>query len=71
RCDPVPWEIISAKCYGKRIGVNLGFHTPRDQGRTDNSWGPRTIGDHGTPVSLPKLKKANEKVPGASQGAPY
>ncbi|CAI9586754.1 unnamed protein product, partial [Staurois parvus] len=24
-------------------------------------WGPRTIGDHGAPVSLPKLKKAYEK----------
>ncbi|CAI9568234.1 unnamed protein product [Staurois parvus] len=33
----------------------------RDQGRTDNSWGPRAIGDHGAPVSLPKLKKAYEK----------
>ncbi|CAI9567060.1 unnamed protein product, partial [Staurois parvus] len=31
------------------------------QGRTDNSWGPREIGDHGAPVSLPKLKKAYEK----------
>ncbi|CAI9591981.1 unnamed protein product, partial [Staurois parvus] len=31
------------------------------QGRTDNSWGPRAIGDHGGPVSLPKLKKAYEK----------
>ncbi|CAI9571941.1 unnamed protein product, partial [Staurois parvus] len=31
------------------------------QGRTDNSWGPWAIGDHGTPVSLPKLKKAYEK----------
>ncbi|CAI9564364.1 unnamed protein product, partial [Staurois parvus] len=30
------------------------------QGRTDNSWGPRAIGDHGAPVSLPKLKKAYE-----------
>ncbi|CAI9545516.1 unnamed protein product, partial [Staurois parvus] len=30
-------------------------------GRTDNSWGPRAIGDHGAPVSLPKLKKAYEK----------
>ncbi|CAI9610590.1 unnamed protein product, partial [Staurois parvus] len=30
-------------------------------GRTDNSWGLRTIGDHGAPVSLPKLKKAYEK----------
>ncbi|CAI9535254.1 unnamed protein product, partial [Staurois parvus] len=29
--------------------------------RTDNSWGPRAIGDHGAPVSLPKLKKAYEK----------
>ncbi|CAI9549826.1 unnamed protein product, partial [Staurois parvus] len=28
------------------------------QGRTDNSWGPWVIGDHGAPVSLPKLKKA-------------
>ncbi|CAI9551863.1 unnamed protein product, partial [Staurois parvus] len=30
-------------------------------GRTDNSWGPQAIGDHGAPVSLPKLKKAYEK----------
>ncbi|CAI9587550.1 unnamed protein product, partial [Staurois parvus] len=28
------------------------------QGWTDNSWGPWAIGDHGAPVSLPKLKKA-------------
>ncbi|CAI9543077.1 unnamed protein product, partial [Staurois parvus] len=33
----------------------------QEQGRTDNSWGPRAIGDHGAPVSLPKLKKAYEK----------
>ncbi|CAI9606901.1 unnamed protein product, partial [Staurois parvus] len=25
-------------------------------------WGPWAIGDHGAPVSLPKLKKAYEKV---------
>ncbi|CAI9561690.1 unnamed protein product, partial [Staurois parvus] len=31
------------------------------QGRTDNSWDPRAIGDHGAPVSLPKLKKEYEK----------
>ncbi|CAI9571128.1 unnamed protein product, partial [Staurois parvus] len=31
------------------------------QGQTDNSWGPRAIGDHGAPVSLPKLKRAYEK----------
>ncbi|CAI9556069.1 unnamed protein product, partial [Staurois parvus] len=42
-----------------------------EQGRTDNSWGPRAIGDHGAPVSLPKLKKAYEKFTGASHEAPY
>ncbi|CAI9551274.1 unnamed protein product, partial [Staurois parvus] len=31
------------------------------QGQTDNSWGPRAIGDHGAPMSLPKLKKTYEK----------
>ncbi|CAI9542731.1 unnamed protein product, partial [Staurois parvus] len=31
------------------------------QGRADNSWGPRELGDNGAPVSLPKLKKAYEK----------
>ncbi|CAI9589697.1 unnamed protein product, partial [Staurois parvus] len=36
-------------------------HLQSEQGRTDNSWGPRAIGDHGAPVSLPKLKKAYEK----------
>ncbi|CAI9577281.1 unnamed protein product, partial [Staurois parvus] len=40
-------------CHIKLHGV--------EQGRTDNSWGPRAIGDHGAPVSLPKLKKAYEK----------
>ncbi|CAI9559403.1 unnamed protein product, partial [Staurois parvus] len=30
-------------------------------GWTDNSWGPRAIGDYGAPVSLSKLKKAYEK----------
>ncbi|CAI9623039.1 unnamed protein product [Staurois parvus] len=41
------------------------------QGRTDNSWGPRAIGDRGAPVSLPKLKKPMKKVSGASHGVPY
>ncbi|CAI9602329.1 unnamed protein product, partial [Staurois parvus] len=41
----------------------------REQGRTDNSWGPRAIGDHGAPVSFPKLKKAYEKgTRGISRG---
>ncbi|CAI9606216.1 unnamed protein product, partial [Staurois parvus] len=39
------------------------------QGWTDNSWGPRAIGDHGAPVSFPKLKKAYEKgTRGISRG---
>ncbi|CAI9588897.1 unnamed protein product, partial [Staurois parvus] len=36
------------------------FALGSDQGWTDNSWGPRAIGDHGAPVSLPKLKKSYE-----------
>ncbi|CAI9535576.1 unnamed protein product, partial [Staurois parvus] len=44
-------------CSGR---TSLRMRTP-GQGRTDNSWGPRAIGDHGAPVSLPKLKKAYEK----------
>ncbi|CAI9583524.1 unnamed protein product [Staurois parvus] len=43
----------------------------RDQGRTDNSWGPRAIGDHGAPVSLPKLKKAYEKGTRGISWGPY
>ncbi|CAI9565719.1 unnamed protein product, partial [Staurois parvus] len=31
------------------------------QGRTDNSWGPQAIGDHGASVSLPTLNKAYKK----------
>ncbi|CAI9622206.1 unnamed protein product, partial [Staurois parvus] len=42
---------------------------PINQGRTDNSWGPQAIGDHGAPVSLPKLKKASERgIRGISWG---
>ncbi|CAI9544066.1 unnamed protein product, partial [Staurois parvus] len=44
---------------------------PLQQGWTDNSWGPRAIGDHGAPVSLPKLKKVYEKgTRGISWGPP-
>ncbi|CAI9624300.1 unnamed protein product [Staurois parvus] len=43
------------------LGRNLPESKSQYQGRTDNSWGPRAIGDHGAPVSLPKLKKAYEK----------
>ncbi|CAI9535114.1 unnamed protein product, partial [Staurois parvus] len=40
----------------KRSTAIGGIH-----GGTDNSWGPRAIGDHRAPVSLPTLKKAYEK----------
>ncbi|CAI9619185.1 unnamed protein product, partial [Staurois parvus] len=41
------------------------------QGRTDNSWGPRAIGDHGPLCPCPNSKKPMKKVPGASLGVPY
>ncbi|CAI9588686.1 unnamed protein product, partial [Staurois parvus] len=41
------------------------------QGRTDNSWGPWAIGDHGAPVSLPKLKKVYEKGTRGISWGPY
>ncbi|CAI9570373.1 unnamed protein product [Staurois parvus] len=41
------------------------------QGRTDNSWGPRAIGDHGPLCPCPNSKKPMKQVPGASHGAPY
>ncbi|CAI9602924.1 unnamed protein product, partial [Staurois parvus] len=44
---------------------------PPCQGRTDNSWGPRAIGDHGAHVSLPKLKKAYEKGTRGISWGPY
>ncbi|CAI9601100.1 unnamed protein product, partial [Staurois parvus] len=44
-----------------RKGLTSGAIKGLAQGWTDNSWGPRAIGDHGAPVSLPKLKKAYEK----------
>ncbi|CAI9555884.1 unnamed protein product, partial [Staurois parvus] len=44
-----------------RVALTLYRSEECHQGRTDNSWGPRAIGDHGAPVSLPKLKKAYEK----------
>ncbi|CAI9616473.1 unnamed protein product, partial [Staurois parvus] len=44
-----------------RSSIHLNRLCLYDQGRTDNSWGPRAIGDHGASVSLPKLKKTYEK----------
>ncbi|CAI9571446.1 unnamed protein product [Staurois parvus] len=45
---------------------------PTNQGRTDNSWGPRAIGEHEAPCVLCQTqKKPMKKVPGASLGAPY
>ncbi|CAI9562951.1 unnamed protein product, partial [Staurois parvus] len=45
------------------LHLPLGGTTTKilNQGWNDNSWGPRAIGDHRAPVSLPKLKKAYEK----------
>ncbi|CAI9568619.1 unnamed protein product, partial [Staurois parvus] len=38
------------------------------QGRTDNSWGPRAIGDHGAPVSSPTLKPHPKKPMKGTRG---
>ncbi|CAI9581235.1 unnamed protein product, partial [Staurois parvus] len=56
--DPGP----SGKC--KALYTQAEYqpgHSAHVQERTDNSWGPWAIGDHGAPVSLLKLKKAYEK----------
>ncbi|CAI9603912.1 unnamed protein product, partial [Staurois parvus] len=49
-----PWAIRDHGALAEQV---MGMQ----QRWTDNSWGPRAIGDHGAPVSLPKLKKAYEK----------
>ncbi|CAI9602223.1 unnamed protein product, partial [Staurois parvus] len=45
-----------------------------EQGRTDNSWGPRAIGDHGGPCVLTHTqttpKKAYERYQGHLMGPP-
>ncbi|CAI9557881.1 unnamed protein product, partial [Staurois parvus] len=50
---------------------SVHYQKELDQGRTDNSWGPQAIGDHGAPVSLPKLKKAYEKGMRGISWAPH
>ncbi|CAI9616805.1 unnamed protein product [Staurois parvus] len=51
--------------------VIITYEKGTRQGRTDNSWDPRAIGDHGAPVSLPKLKKAYEKGIRGISWSPY
>ncbi|CAI9577678.1 unnamed protein product, partial [Staurois parvus] len=53
--DPGPSGIIFTSLKNTRLNVTC------NQGRTDNSWGPRAIGDHEAPVSFSKLKKTYEK----------
>ncbi|CAI9598419.1 unnamed protein product [Staurois parvus] len=38
------------------------------QGRTDDSWGPRAIGDHGAPVPSPTLKPHPKKPMKGTRG---
>ncbi|CAI9561933.1 unnamed protein product, partial [Staurois parvus] len=38
------------------------------QGWTDNSWGPRAIGDHGAPVSSTTLKSHPKKPMKGTRG---
>ncbi|CAI9537991.1 unnamed protein product, partial [Staurois parvus] len=63
---------VTCFAHGKeRQLIQPELHQILHQGRTDNSWGPRAIGDHGAPVSLPKLKKAYEKGTRGISWAPY
>ncbi|CAI9613714.1 unnamed protein product, partial [Staurois parvus] len=39
-----------------------------NQGWTDNSWGPRAIGDHRAPVSSPTLKPHSKKPMKGTRG---
>ncbi|CAI9589681.1 unnamed protein product, partial [Staurois parvus] len=52
-------------CTGLKLTV-----CSEEQGRTDNSWGPRAIGIMGPLCPCPNSKKPMKKVPGASHGAP-
>ncbi|CAI9587508.1 unnamed protein product, partial [Staurois parvus] len=54
RFKPSMGRLIVPNLIVVRLGCN--------QERTNNSWGPRAIGDHGAPVSLPTLK-AHPKKP--------
>ncbi|CAI9556071.1 unnamed protein product, partial [Staurois parvus] len=60
-----------ANNLGQQLQIRIPVTNRYTQRRTDNSWGPWAIGDHGAPVSLPKLKKSYEKGTRASHGAPY
>ncbi|CAI9550815.1 unnamed protein product [Staurois parvus] len=51
--------------------LTMGVPFRSQQGWTNNSWGPRAIGDQGPLCPCPNSKKPMKKVPGASHGAPY
>ncbi|CAI9570723.1 unnamed protein product [Staurois parvus] len=53
------------------VSPPLGWCELKLQGRTDNSWGPRAIGDHGAPLSLAKLKNVYEKGTRGISWGPY
>ncbi|CAI9624172.1 unnamed protein product, partial [Staurois parvus] len=56
------WSIIfTIRKPTMRHGMQPMLECCQEQGRTDNSWGPRAIGDHGAPVSLPTLKPHPKK----------
>ncbi|CAI9615184.1 unnamed protein product, partial [Staurois parvus] len=63
KCTPSAFGAIQEQLHSilTRSLYSLPACSLGKQGRTDNSWGPRAIGDHGAPMSLPKLKKAYEK----------
>ncbi|CAI9545834.1 unnamed protein product, partial [Staurois parvus] len=54
------------KCVLQSPHFDFNVHT--EQGRTDNSWGPQAIGDHGALCPCPNSRKPMKKAPGGYQG---
>ncbi|CAI9534239.1 unnamed protein product, partial [Staurois parvus] len=59
--DPRPSGSARVSKWSVRPWLRVINVISSTQRRTDNSWGPWAIGDHGAPVSLPTLKKAYKK----------
>ncbi|CAI9623625.1 unnamed protein product, partial [Staurois parvus] len=65
-------------CWKNTVVIAIAYSSWHEQspfssslGRTENSWGPQAIGDHGAPCPCPYSKKPMKKGTGASHGAPF
>ncbi|CAI9592118.1 unnamed protein product, partial [Staurois parvus] len=67
-CNVSLYDKVVTQMYIWERGTELTPIPELDQGRTDNSWGPRAIGDHGSPVSSPTLKPHPKKPMKGTRG---